>query len=86
MSLFADLLDKSSSFPVHVFMDSKKSYLIADGQHPLVCTDAVRDELILYNLGLKEEALLFSEFERITAKRIDIDSKLDALSGGRKWC
>ena len=84
LSLFADLLDKSSSFPADVFMDSKKSYLIADGQHPLVCTDAVRDELILYNLGLKEEALLFSEFERITAKRIDIDSKLDALSGGQK--
>jgi hypothetical protein len=42
-----------------IFMDSKKSYLIADGQHPLVCTDAVRDEIILYNLGAKESARLF---------------------------
>ena len=65
-------------------MDSKKSYLIADGQHPLVCTDLVRDEIILYNLGTEESARLFAEFERITAKKIDFGSKLDALSGGQK--
>jgi len=67
-----------------IFMDSKKSYLIADGQHPLVCTDAVRDEIILYNLGAKESARLFAEFERITAKKLNQDDKLDALSGGQK--
>lgn len=65
-------------------MDLTKSYLIADGQHPLVCTDLVRDEFILYNLGTKEEALLFRDFERITAKKIDRESALDALSGGQK--
>ncbi len=65
-------------------MDSKKSYLIADGQHPLVCTDLVRDELILYNLGKAEKALLFADFERITSKEIDEKSKVEALSGGQK--
>ena len=67
-----------------IFMDSRKSYLIADGQHPLVCTDLVRDEIILYNLGREEEVLLFAEFERLTGKKIDRESKLETLSGGQK--
>jgi ABC-type transport system involved in cytochrome bd biosynthesis fused ATPase/permease subunit len=78
------LFDRSPSFPADVFMDSNMSYLIADGQHPLVCADAVRDEIILYNLGVEEEVLLFAKFERITAKKIDAESKLEALSGGQK--
>lgn len=65
-------------------MDSKKSYLIADGQHPLVCTDLVHDEIILYNLDRDSQARLFAEFQRITAKKIELESKLDILSGGQK--
>ncbi|MCB5253158.1 MAG: hypothetical protein RBR69_04305 [Candidatus Cloacimonadaceae bacterium] len=65
-------------------MDLKKSYLIADGQYPLVCTDLVHDEIILYNLDKEAQARLFAEFERITAKKIDRESKLEALSGGQK--
>ncbi len=67
-----------------IFMENKERYLTLDAEHPLVCTDRVYDEMILYNLAEEDRGLLFSDFSRLTGKKIDEESSLTALSGGQK--
>jgi len=65
-------------------MEDKDRYLILDAEHPLICTDRLYDEMILYNLDPAKRQRLYQGFLRITGKNIDQDTALSALSGGQK--
>ncbi|MCK9557117.1 MAG: hypothetical protein PHO85_06635 [Candidatus Cloacimonetes bacterium] len=65
-------------------MDRENRYLIADALHPLVCTDKVRDELLLYNIQAQDYPKVFEQFKLICDKGLDVASALQELSGGQK--
>ncbi|HCM14934.1 MAG TPA: hypothetical protein DHW79_03115 [Candidatus Cloacimonas sp.] len=65
-------------------MKREISYLIADAEHPLVCTDKLRDELLLYNIPTHSLAQMFTQFKQLCNKDLDESSSLQELSGGQK--
>jgi ABC-type multidrug transport system ATPase subunit len=65
-------------------MDAPKNYLLADAEHPLICTDKVWDELLLYNIAPRRAEALFADFFELTDKRLNENYILKHLSGGQK--
>ncbi len=62
----------------------KETYLIANAAHPIITTDRIGDEMLLYNIGAEKQPLVFEMFSMITAKRITEDTLSRELSGGQK--
>jgi len=61
-----------------------ETYLIADAEHPLVTTDSVWDEMLLYNIHLQKRETVYGAFYKITAKQINENTLCCELSGGQK--
>jgi ABC-type iron transport system FetAB ATPase subunit len=67
-----------------IFMEIKDRYLTLDAAQPLVCTDKIMDEMILYRIPDSRMDALLQDFARITGKKADPESSLLSFSGGQK--
>jgi hypothetical protein len=65
-------------------MKARDKYLIADARHPLISTDKLWDEMLLYNIREQNAEQLKRTFWEITGKEICESSLLQELSGGQK--
>lgn len=79
-----DFLDSKPLYYFMRFMESQKTYLLADAEHPILCKDQISEEMILYNIKGDIALELFTEYERICGKSISFDTQLSVLSGGQK--
>ncbi|HQB97698.1 MAG: hypothetical protein RBQ67_00725 [Candidatus Cloacimonadaceae bacterium] len=67
-----------------LYMDIMHDYLIADAEHPLICSDKLWDEMLLYNINPAAADRLYLDFRAICKKEVSADSSLKELSGGQK--
>lgn len=58
--------------------------LICDASRPLLTNGLLLEELILYNLSEERTAYLYRDYEKITGKSIDANTRTSELSGGQK--
>lgn len=59
-------------------------YLICDGKHPLLSSETLWDEILLYNLSAPMFSAMLQHFQSITGKSLRANSQIMQLSGGQK--
>ena len=84
-SSLSKAIDIYSPFKDIVFkMKTDLPILMADANHPLISTDSVREEMLLYNIDLERLPSLCKQFSDISGRFLDENIPIGHLSGGQK--
>ena len=68
----------------NIIEENTDNYLIVDGVYPIITSSTVYDEALIYRLSEEDINACITDFNRLTNKFIDSQTKTTQLSFGQK--